>query len=166
MTLPTHEFIRRFLIHGLPKGLHRIRHYGLFANGKRSTNIALARELLAMPPRVTQPEAAYRGVNVRYPRSLGHILAWIDAILEGDSQIHKKQRHTARRIFERLRDEQGFSGGYTIVREYIAKAMLQRREMFVPLSHRPFENHSRRAVILKPDFNDSRNASPAPPPAC
>ena len=49
MTLPTHEFIRRFLIHVLPKGLHRIRHYGLFANGNRSTNIALARELLAMP---------------------------------------------------------------------------------------------------------------------
>jgi hypothetical protein len=56
MTLPTHEFIRRFLIHVLPKGLHRIRHYGLFANGNRSTNIALARELLAMPPRMTEPE--------------------------------------------------------------------------------------------------------------
>lgn len=36
MTLPTHEFIRRFLIHVLPKGLHRIRHYGLFANGKKT----------------------------------------------------------------------------------------------------------------------------------
>ena len=56
MMLPTHEFIRRFLIHVLPKGLHRIRHYGLFANGNRSTNIARARELLAMPPRVTEPE--------------------------------------------------------------------------------------------------------------
>ena len=56
MTLPTHEFIRRFLIHVLPKGLHRLRHYGLFANGNRSTNIARARELLAMPPRMTQPE--------------------------------------------------------------------------------------------------------------
>ena len=40
----------------LPKGLRRIRHYGLFANGNRRTNIALARELLAMPPRVTKPE--------------------------------------------------------------------------------------------------------------
>ena len=59
-------------------------------------------------------------------------MAWIDAILEGDSQVHKKQRHSAHRIFERLRDEQGF-----IVREYVAKAMLGRREMFVPLSHRP-----------------------------
>ena len=50
MTLPTAEFIRRFLMHALPKGLHRIRHYGLFANGNRAANIARARELLAMPP--------------------------------------------------------------------------------------------------------------------
>ena len=49
MTLPTHEFIRRFLMHVLPKGLHRIRHYGLFANGNRAANIARARELLAVP---------------------------------------------------------------------------------------------------------------------
>jgi predicted Zn-ribbon and HTH transcriptional regulator len=54
MTLPTHEFIRRFLMHVLPKGLHRIRHYGLFANGNRAANVARARELLAVPPRVTQ----------------------------------------------------------------------------------------------------------------
>jgi hypothetical protein len=57
MTLATHEFIRRFLIHVLPKGLHRIRHYGLLANGNRATNIARARELLAVPPRATEPEA-------------------------------------------------------------------------------------------------------------
>ena len=51
MTLPTHEFIRRFLMHVLPKGFHRIRHYGLFANGNRAANIARARELLAVPSR-------------------------------------------------------------------------------------------------------------------
>ena len=49
MTLATHEFIRRFLLHVLPKGFHRIRHYGLFANGNRAANIARARELLAVP---------------------------------------------------------------------------------------------------------------------
>jgi hypothetical protein len=49
MTLTTHEFIRRFLIHVLPSGFHRIRHYGLFAGSKRADNIARARELLAMP---------------------------------------------------------------------------------------------------------------------
>jgi len=49
MALPIPEFIRRFLIHVLPSGFHRIRHYGLFANGGRTRNIARARELLAMP---------------------------------------------------------------------------------------------------------------------
>jgi hypothetical protein len=49
MTLAAPEFIRRFLIHVLPGGFHRIRHYGLLANGGRVRNIARARELLAMP---------------------------------------------------------------------------------------------------------------------
>ncbi|MGH6724978.1 MAG: IS91 family transposase [Pseudolabrys sp.] len=56
MTLPTNEFIRRFLIHVLPKGFHRIRHYGLLANGTRAANIANSRELLAVPSRPKQPE--------------------------------------------------------------------------------------------------------------
>ena len=46
---PIAEFIRRFLIHVLPSGFHRIRHYGLFANGGRAENLARARQLLAMP---------------------------------------------------------------------------------------------------------------------
>ena len=70
-------------------------------------------------------------------KKLGAHMVWIDTILEGDRSVHKKQRHTAQRIFERLRDEQGFSGGYTVVREYVARATLRNREMFVPLSHRP-----------------------------
>ena len=49
MTLDTDEFIRRFLIHVLPDGFHRIRHYGLFANANRAGNIALARQLLGVP---------------------------------------------------------------------------------------------------------------------
>ena len=48
MTLDTDEFIRRFLIHVLPDGFHRIRHYGLFANANRAGNIALARRLLGL----------------------------------------------------------------------------------------------------------------------
>jgi hypothetical protein len=48
MTLATHEFIRRFLMHVLPKGFHRIRYYGFFANGNRAANIARARDLLAV----------------------------------------------------------------------------------------------------------------------
>jgi hypothetical protein len=49
MTLPVHEFIRRFLMHVLPAGFHRIRYYGLLASGKRAENIARARELLTPP---------------------------------------------------------------------------------------------------------------------
>jgi len=49
MTLDVDEFIRRFLIHVLPGGFHRIRHYGLFANANRADNIALARRLLGVP---------------------------------------------------------------------------------------------------------------------
>jgi hypothetical protein len=58
MTLATHEFIRRFLMHVLPKGFHRIRHYGLLANGNRAAMIAKARDLLAMVPPEKKPEAA------------------------------------------------------------------------------------------------------------
>ena len=50
MTLSTDEFIRRFLLHILPKGLHRIRHYGLFANTGRASNLARMRELLGSAP--------------------------------------------------------------------------------------------------------------------
>jgi hypothetical protein len=50
MRLAPHEFIRRFLLHVLPKGFHRIRHYGLLANGGRAENIARASELLAVLP--------------------------------------------------------------------------------------------------------------------
>jgi Putative transposase len=56
MTLAPHEFIRRFLLHVLPKGFHRIRHYGLFANGERAANLARARELLGVPPCVVESE--------------------------------------------------------------------------------------------------------------
>jgi hypothetical protein len=62
MTLATAEFIRRFLIHVLPKGFHRIRHYGLLANGQRAANVAKARELLEVPgPVVEPPPAAAEG---------------------------------------------------------------------------------------------------------
>jgi len=56
MTLHTHEFIRRFLMHVLPKGFHRIRHYGVLASANRVANIAQARALLAVPSPATQPE--------------------------------------------------------------------------------------------------------------
>jgi len=56
MTLDANEFMRRFLLHVLPPGFHRIRHYGLLASGNRAANIAQARKLLAVPSRSEQPE--------------------------------------------------------------------------------------------------------------
>ncbi len=56
MRLATGEFIRRFLIHVLPHGFHRIRHYGLFANAARADNIARIRGLLGVEPPPAQPE--------------------------------------------------------------------------------------------------------------
>ena len=61
----------------------------------------------------------------------------IDRILEADKLVPKKQRHTSKRVFERLRDEHGFEGGITIVKDYIFAAKRRQREMFVPLSHPP-----------------------------
>jgi len=71
MTLATGEFIRRFLIHVLPHGFHRIRHYGLLASGTRTDNIARARELLAVP--AAQPEATDTGcAEADEPKPLAH----------------------------------------------------------------------------------------------
>jgi hypothetical protein len=51
MTLAAHEFIRRFLLHVMPSGFHRIRHYGLFAGAVRAGNIKRVRQALAAPER-------------------------------------------------------------------------------------------------------------------
>jgi Putative transposase/Transposase zinc-binding domain len=70
MTLATHEFIRRFLIHVLPDGFHRIRHYGLFASAARADNIARARQLLATPAPQTQSDQ--QTTNPNEPQTLSH----------------------------------------------------------------------------------------------
>ena len=61
----------------------------------------------------------------------------IDRILEEDKGQPAKQQHTAKRIFERLRDEHGYGGGITIVRGYVHEQRQRLREMFVPLRHDP-----------------------------
>ena len=68
MTMATDEFIRRCLTHVLPKGFHRIRHYGLLATGARAANIAHARELLAVPSRPKEPETPEAAIDE--PRGL------------------------------------------------------------------------------------------------
>ena len=76
-----------------------------------------------------------RGPPAR-PR-LGAFTAIIDRILEEDRSAPAKQRHTAKRIHERLRAEHGFAGGYTIVKDYVRERRARVREVFVPLAHPP-----------------------------
>ena len=61
----------------------------------------------------------------------------IDQMLEDDKGCPAKQRHTSKRIFERLRDEHGYAGGLTIVKDYVLGQRQRSREMFVPLVHPP-----------------------------
>jgi len=63
----------------------------------------------------------------------------IDAILEDDKNRPTKQRHTAKRIFDRLREEHGYPGGYTVVKDYVHRQKVRKQEMFVPLRHAPGE---------------------------
>ena len=66
---------------------------------------------------------------------LDEFVGIIDAILLADKDRPAKQRHTSKRIFERLRDEHGFTGGKTIVKDYVAGVRIRSQEMFVPLVH-------------------------------
>ena len=68
---------------------------------------------------------------------LGPFTAIIDRILEADRTVHRKQHHTAKRIFERLRDEHSFTGKPTIVKDYVRERRRRLREIFVPLAHSP-----------------------------
>jgi transposase len=80
------------------------------------------------------PPGYQRQQPIKRPK-LGPWLGVIDAILNDDKQRPPKQRHTSKRIFERLKEERGFTGGYTIVKDYVRTATLRGREMFVPLVH-------------------------------
>ncbi len=84
----------------------------------------------SIPPGYRRKEPAKR------PK-LGPWIGVIDAILEADKTKPGKQRHTAQRIFDRLRAEHAFPGGYTIVKDYVRAAALRSREMFIPLTHAP-----------------------------
>ena len=81
----------------------------------------------------------YRRIAPRPRPKLDPFLGLIHQILEDDRKAPKKQRHTARRIFERLRDEHGYRGGLSIVKEAVAAWRARSAEVFVPLAHPPGE---------------------------
>ena len=87
----------------------------------------------SLPPGYTRAKPAGK------PK-LGPLLPVIDAILLEDRRAPVKQRHSAKRIFERLRDEHGYGGGYTVVKDYVRLCRARGRETFVPLAHPPAED--------------------------
>ena len=82
------------------------------------------------------PPGYRRSKPVRRPK-IGPFTSVVDAILEQDLEVPKKQRHTIQRIYDRLKAEHGFDGGYTTVRDYVRERRLVMKEAFVPLSHPP-----------------------------
>ena len=81
----------------------------------------------------------YRRKAKREQPVLGPHVSWIHEVLEQDKQEPKKQRHTAKRIFDRLKVERGYTGGYTMVKDAVQKWKAVTKEVFVPLSHPPGE---------------------------
>jgi transposase len=79
----------------------------------------------------------YRRTKPPVKPKLDPFVAIIDKILADDKSRPKKQQHTSKRIFERLRDEHGFTGGITIVKDYVAGWRQRSQEVFVPLVHPP-----------------------------
>lgn len=81
----------------------------------------------------------YRQLKVRSKPILEPVLSVIHEILATDQQAPKKQRHTAKRIFERLQEEHGYQGGITVVEDAVRAWKRTRKEVFVPLTHPPGE---------------------------
>jgi transposase len=100
------------------------RHYGISRDS--------VRKMLAF----SVPPGYRRRAEVRRPK-LDGFTEIIEQWLREDLGQRAKQRHTAKRVYERLRDEHGFAGGYTIVKDYVREHRRRWREMFVPLHHPP-----------------------------
>jgi len=112
----------------------------VFVQGRSQREAArvfgLSRETIGKICRFSLPPGYTRTKPVDKPK-LGPLLPVVDAILEDDRTAPVKQRHTAKRIFERLRDEHGYGGGYTVVKDYVRLSRVRGRETFVPLAHPP-----------------------------
>ncbi len=119
------EIRRRVLVDGLSKRA-ACREYGIHWD--------TLKKILEHP----EPPG-YRRSAPRPRPKLDPFLPVIHQILQDDKKAPRKQRHTARRIFERLRDEHGYKGGLTVVKEAVASWRLRFAEAFIPLAHRPGE---------------------------
>lgn len=101
-----------------------------------SKRFGIARKTVHKMLGYSAPPGYQRKQPITRPK-LEAFLGVIDQILEADKQQIRKQRHTSKRIFERLKQEHGYAGGYTVVKDYVREQSLRQKEMFVPLVHPP-----------------------------
>lgn len=117
----------------------KVRH-AHFQDGLSGRQIArdfgISRDSVAKMLAYSEPPGYRRTAPIRRPK-LDAFTSQMDQWLAEDRGRPRKQRHTAKRIFERLRDECGFDGSYTIVKDYVRDWKRTGKEMFVPLSHPP-----------------------------
>ena len=113
----------------------------VFVEGKsrrEATRVfGLNRETVSRICRFSVPPPGYVRQKPPEKPKLGPVIPVIDTILAADVTAPPKPRHTAKRIFERLKAEHGYTGGYAVVKDYVRTARGKRREMFVPLAHPP-----------------------------
>ncbi len=95
----------------------------------------------------------YRQATPRAAPKLGEHIPWIKDLLISDRAVHKKQRRAARRIFHRLRDERGYSGGETVAKDLVRELARTTAEAFMPLAQPPGE--------AQVDFFEARVRYPA-----
>jgi len=96
----------------------------------------ISRDSVAKMLAFSAPPGYRRQKPIKRPK-LDGFTEIVDAWLDGDRDVRRNQRHTAKRVFDRLRAEHGFTGGYTIIKDYLRERERRGREMFVPLAHPP-----------------------------
>ena len=107
---------------------------GGLSGRKIAHDFGISRDSVSKMLAYSEPPGYRRTVPLKSPK-LDPYMDQIDQWLSEDKTRPRKQRHTAKRIFERLRSECGFAGGYTIIKDYVRSKKRGNKEMFVPLSH-------------------------------
>lgn len=116
--------------------VRRMYHHDNLSRREISCRTGIHRKTINKMLRYSSPP----GYRLKKPRSktkLDPFIPIIDQILESDREAPRKQRHTARRILDRLRDEHGFTGSYTIVKDYVRDKLIRMKEVYFPLEQKP-----------------------------
>jgi len=110
----------------------------------------------AIPP-------GYRRTRTPQRPKVEPFLKWIEATLEADKSVHRKQCHTAHKLFARLRAEHGYLGGYTMVKEVVRDYERRTRKLFVPLVHPPGDaqvDFGEARVIINKSLGQAHSKNP------